>query len=186
MLPEGSVMRRSKTGLSSGWCVSAVFALLVPALCAGKGRIDRIDVTESGTRILSIEGPSAREFTIWSGPGTLVTTAGTSSMSTSSGDFADWIEGNVAPPVGLPVFNIFFLCEACEPARSDSWRCYGVRYAMGASGQGGFIQIPASDDQQFPLNVQTIYRGVEGQWFRASPKWEKLVRPAIEQARDKP
>jgi hypothetical protein len=177
-------MRYAKSGISSAWYVSAAIALLMPAPGAAKSAIERIEVTEGGVRVVSIDGPTAREFTIWSGPGTLTGLAEKAVMSTSSGDLAQWVAGAVAPPNGLPVFNIFFFCEACEPARSDTWRCYGVRYAMGANGQGGFIQIPASGDEQFSLNVQTIFRGVEGQWFRASPKWEKLIRPAIERARN--
>jgi hypothetical protein len=30
------------------------------------------------------------------------------------------------------------------------------------------------------LNVAIIYRGVEGNWFRALPRWENLARPLIE------
>jgi hypothetical protein len=178
-------MRRVQSGISSGWYFSAAFALLMPAVGAAKSHIESIEVTEGETRVVSIDGPTAREFTIWSGPGTLTGLGEKAVMSTSAGDLAQWVAGAVTPPNGLPVFNIFFLCEACEPARSDTWRCYGVRYAMGAHGRGGFIQIPASGDKQFSLNVQTIFRGVEGQWFRASPKWEKLIRPTIERARNK-
>jgi hypothetical protein len=171
-------MKRTKSGHSSGWYLSAAIALLAPSLGVAKSHVERIDVTWGDTPLLSIEGPTAREFTIWSGP--LTTTP------TTSHDFADWPAGAVPPPDSLPVFDIFFLCEACEPARRDTWRCYGVRYAMGAAGQGGFILIPASDDKRFSLNVQTIFHGVEGRWFRSSAKWEKLIRPAIEKARAAP
>jgi hypothetical protein len=175
-------MQRAISGKATGWYLSAAFALLVPALCAAKSEIARIEVAEDGANVVSIGGTTARDFTIWSGHGTLMTSGGVSTMPTSSRDFAQWVAGAVVPPRGLPTFIVSFLCEACEPARADTWRCYGVRCAMGAHGEGGFIQIPASDDEQFPLNVQTIYRGVEGQWFRASPKWEKLIRPVIENA----
>lgn len=177
-------MRRARSENLIGWYLSAAAALLLPVLAAAKSPIERIEVAEGEKRVLSIDGVTAREFTLWSGPGTK--SGGTTTIAANSHDFADWMRGAVAPPNGLPVFDIFFFCEACEPARRDTWRCYGVRYAMNADGQGGFIQIPASDDERFALNVQTIYRGVEGQWFRASPKWEKLIRPAIESARRKP
>ena len=45
-----------------------------------------------------------------------------------------------------------------------------------------FIQIPAANDKDFKGNTQSIYRGVEGSWFRASARWEALVRPRIDEA----
>ena len=63
----------------------------------------------------------------------------------------------------------------------SSHLCYGVRYAISQDGQG-YIQIPAAGDKDFKGNTQSIYRGVEGSWFRASARWEALVRPRIDEA----
>ena len=72
-----------------------------------------------------------------------------------------------------------------HPAREagPSHLCYGVRYAIARDGEG-FIQIPAAtdNDRDFRGNIQSIYRGVEGSWFRASARWEALVRPRIDEA----
>ena len=168
-----------------GWLFAAfvVLPILLPARVEAKSPIGRIEVAEGEARIVSIDGPTARAFTLWSGPGTGNEKPVKASLNDADDDFAQWSGGAVVPPVGLRTFDITFLCEACEPARKDLWRCYGVRYAMGSESQGGFIQIPGPDDENFPLNVRTLFRGVEGQWYRASPNWEKWVRPAILKAR---
>ena len=36
--------------------------------------------------------------------------------------------------------------------------------------------------KDFKGNTQSIYRGVEGSWFRSSTRWEELVRPRIDEA----
>jgi hypothetical protein len=155
---------------------------LASGVCAAKSHVTRIEVLRGKAPLVSIEAPVAGEFTIWSGPGTGGTAGDETGNPRSDGDIADWRQGAVqAPPKG-PVYKVMFLCEACEPAREDAWRCYGVRYAPGGNGAPGLIQIPEAGDPDFPLNLQTIYRGVEGQWFRASAKWEELVRARIQGA----
>jgi hypothetical protein len=145
---------------------------------AARSHVTRIDVSRDKIALVQIEGADASAFTIWGGPGTEVEAG----AEDAAADIADWQGGSVAAPGGGPVYEVMFLCEACEPARKDSWRCYGVRYAPGRDGAPGLIQIPAPGDPAFPGNLKTIYRGVEGQWFRASAKWEQVVRARIQQA----
>jgi hypothetical protein len=57
-----------------------------------------------------------------------------------------------------------------------------VRYAIDPVSQQGYIQIPPERDKDFPGNTRTIYRGVEGSWYRSSQRWEELVRPRINEA----
>jgi len=168
--------------LKSALAILLGASLLGPGVCAAKSQVTRIEVVLDKAALVSIEAPVAGEFTIWSGPGTGVTAGGATRIEFSDGDIADWQHGAVAAPAGGPVYHVTFLCEACEPARKDAWRCYGVRYAPGAGGAPGLIQIPEAGDPAFPLNLKTIYRGVEGQWFRASPKWEAIVRGRIHAA----
>ena len=174
-------MLRSIPAVTNGrYLKAAVVLLLCASLCAAKSQITRIEVFRDGAQLLGIEGPATGGLNFWSGPGTGGAEAG---MSSHSNDIADWKHGAVAPPAdGVPVYKVVFLCEACEPARKDAWRCYGVRYAPGARRAPGLIQVPAAGDAEFPLNVQTIFRGIEGQWFHASAKWEEIVGAAIEDA----
>lgn len=165
---------------TNDWYLKIALLLLLGAgVCSAKSQVTRIEVIQGKAPLVSIEAPVAGEFTIWSGPGTGVTAGGETQVSYSDGDIADWKLGAVEAPSSGPIYDVAFLCEACEPARKEAWRCYGVRYAPGPRGQPGLIQIPAAHDPDFPLNLKTIYRGVEGQWFRASPKWEALVRGRI-------
>lgn len=181
------MLRQKSTFTNDRYLKSALAILLAGSLLgadvsAAKSQVTRIEVLQGKAPLLSIGAPAAGEFTIWTGPGTGVTVSGETQVAYSDGDIADWKHGAVAAPTGGPVYDVAFLCEACEPARKEAWRCYGVRYAPGARGEPGLIQIPAADDADFPLNLKTIYRGVEGQWFRASPKWEALVRGRIQGA----
>jgi hypothetical protein len=78
----------------------------------------------------------------------------------------------------------FFCAAQLEPGAppaevTPSHQCYGVRYAIDPDTQQGYIQIPPAHDKDFPYNTETIYRGVEGRWYRASARWEELVRPRI-------
>jgi hypothetical protein len=166
--------------LSLGLLLVLTFAM---GICHAKSKTERIEVSRGKAPLVNIEGADADQITIWSGTGTTMTAAdGTRRTPTSDRDFADWTAGAVEAPREVQTFNVSFYCKACEPARSDTWRCYSVRYAPGRNGERGYIQIPPAGDDDYEINVRTIYRGVEGQWFRASERWEALVRPRIEAA----
>lgn len=52
-----------------------------------------------------------------------------------------------------------------------------------AAAKSETIKIEVIDSElNQPIEVvdPAIYRGVEGQWFNATPEWENLVRPTIE------
>jgi hypothetical protein len=187
-------MRRSRCGRSIGRADTSNFQgansvrslLLVVVLAAlpitgvSKGNTVRIEIHEGNRAVLTLSGPeSAGQFTIWSGPGT------SSGARTSSGDFADWGAGIVGPPADPDVYQVRFFCTTPKwlvPERGAEFQCYGVRYAIDRKSGQGYVQIPARHDAEFPRNTQSIYHGVEGNWYRSTERWEKLVRPAIEQA----
>ena len=161
--------------------------LVLPALGLAKGQTARIEILHGKKPFLTLSGAdTAGQFSIWSGPGTGGWTAEDSSGSapTSHRDFADWKAGVVQLPRDSKVYKVRFYCADKDvPAREDapSHLCYGVRYAISGDGTG-FIQIPAATDMDFKGNTQSIYRGVEGSWFRSSDLWEALVRPRIDEA----
>jgi hypothetical protein len=155
--------------------------------CLAKSRTERIEVSRDKVAVATIDGSPAERITIWSGPGTRMTLAdGTSHMTVTEQDFADWKGGAVDAPRDRPVYSIKFFCKACEPARRDTWRCYGVRYAPGRDGERGYIQIPRPGDEEYELNVRTIYRGVEGRWYRATESWDALMRAHLAPERAAP
>jgi hypothetical protein len=156
-------------------------------LAFAKGETTRIEIARGKWPIVTLSGPAtAGQFTIWSGPGTSAGAPGEpGQMSTSSRDFADWRAGAVEPPPDLATFKVRFFCAAVQdpPAVvTPSHQCYGVRYAIDPETRQGYIQIPPERDKDFPLNTQSIYRGVEGSWYRAAARWEMLVRPQLEAA----
>jgi hypothetical protein len=169
--------------------IALLFAALLslPVIGNAKGETVRIEITQGSRSVLVLAGPqSAGQFTIWSGPGTSWSTPdGRSGMSTSPRDYADWAAGAVDPPGKLTVYQVRFHCA------TPKWRaaelgstqlCYGVRYAVDSKTGQGYFQIPPQDDKEFPFGDQKIARGVEGSWYRASARWEELVRPAIDQS----
>jgi hypothetical protein len=158
-------------------------ALLLPSLAGAKGSNTRIEVTQDGAPLASItDGNILNKLTFWSGPGTTMQPAGQPArMSTSTADIADWMAGPVPPPVETRVYEVSFFF-AVRPHNGAGERSYTVRYVPAAAGPG-FIQIPGKDSPHYRSNVSLIIRGVEGNWYRASARWEELVRPAIDQAR---
>jgi hypothetical protein len=168
-----------------------LFAALLafPMLLPAKGETTRIEIARGRHAVVTLEGPAqAGRFHIWTGPGTFMASAdGTPIEAPTEHDFADWAAGPVEPPRGLEVFSVRFYCAARgERTRESlpSHQCYGVRYAYDRAGLRGYIQIPKAKDREFPLNTQSIYRGVEGSWYRASQGWEEVVGTALAARRE--
>lgn len=167
--------------------VAALLALpAVPHIAAAKGETARIEVGKGRRTLVTLGEESAGQFTIWSGPGTSAGPAGQPGVETvPERDFADWRAGAVEPPRRLRVYQVRFYCAALGETPKESVpssQCYGVRYGVDRDSGQGYIQIPPEGDRDFPGNTRTIYRGVEGRWFRASARWEELVRPRLDAA----
>jgi hypothetical protein len=63
-----------------------------------------------------------------------------------------------------------------EPPRSS-----GRRLVVQAGGvMKGFVFIPGRGGARFTLNTRSIYRGVEGQWFRDG-QWHRVVNESLAQ-----
>ena len=165
--------------------VACAALLAVPVLGLAKSETVRIEVLHGKQALVVLSGAqTAGQFTIWSGPGTGTTAAdGTVSTPAHPGDIADWAAGIVQPPRDARVYKVLFYCaDPAAPARDGvpMRQCYGVRYAIADDG-AAFIQIPELRDEEFGGDTQSIYRGVEGSWFRASRLWATLVRPRLEE-----
>jgi hypothetical protein len=144
----------------------------------------RIEVGNEKRAIVVLTGPeSAGQFMVWSGLGTSATNADGLTAPTGDYDFADWAAGPIEAPQGLAVYSVRFYCAADAPGHESipSNQCYGVRYAV-APGQRGYIQIPDALDPEFPKNMSSIARGVEGKWYWATEQWDEAVRPRLSAA----
>lgn len=153
--------------------LTAIAALMIaPIQLSAKGDTVRITITGGDlTARIEITDPAvASRFEIWSGPGT--------SSNEAQGLNVDWSQGVVKRPKGLQIYQVSFITK-----RRDSGT-YVVRYAIDASTNRGYVYLPGKADAGYQDNVWLIYRGVEGNWFRAWSEWEKLAHPLIAKARN--
>jgi hypothetical protein len=58
-----------------------------------------------------------------------------------------------------------------------------VFYEYDPANDQGYIYLPGKTDEWYRLNVGTIFRGVEGNWFFARDAWERIARPLITRAK---
>ncbi|HET7812490.1 MAG TPA: hypothetical protein VFL16_18105 [Steroidobacteraceae bacterium] len=161
--------------------------LALAGTASAKGAITQIEIARGKHPLVTLADPDGvADFTIWSGPGTQITAAdGTVSTPVHPGDIADWAAGAVQAPRKATTYKVRFYCAATDapPAPGATrYQCYGVRYAIDAKSGAGYIQIPPADDAEFPGNTQSMLRGGEGQWYRASALWEQRVHPRIDAA----
>jgi len=166
---------------------AVLFSLVVPALWA-KGDMVLIEV--KGAKLptpISITDPKIQDFTPWAGPG-----VNGARVPNAEGFIVDWHAGIVSsqaaqPASGLQHYDVSFY-EGCRTG-NDS-RClaekpslvYVVSYDYDPSAPRGFVYLPGKGDPSYYLNMGTIARWVEGNWFLAAKPWEEFIRPVIEKA----
>ena len=168
------------------WILAMLFSLVVPALWA-KGDMVLIEV-ESATMptLIRITDPKIQDFTPWAGPG-----VNGGRVPNAEGFIVDWHAGIVSqqaaqPAPGLQHYEISFY-EGCR-TRND-WctekeprLVYVVSYDYDPASPRGFVYLPGRRDPLYYLNMGTISRWVEGNWFLASNSWEQFIRPVIAKA----
>lgn len=167
-------MKRSVTAL-----LTLLFTLPMPA--SAKGPTVKIEISGSTlTAPLEITDASiVRQFSVYTGPGAGGATS--SDSANQEGAFIDWPKGMLAErPKGMQSYDVKFYCARAR-APHDVHIGYTVTYAYDHSRKGGYIYLPGPRDERAKLNT-AVYHGVEGNWFRASSEWERLVRPLVEKA----
>jgi hypothetical protein len=60
---------------------------------------------------------------------------------------------------------------------------YVVSYEYNPSSRQGYVYLLGKGEKWWRLNVSSILRGVEGNWFSAWSSWENVARPLIEKAK---
>ncbi len=65
----------------------------------------------------------------------------------------------------------------------DERLVYVVIYEYDPANDQGYVYLPGKTDEWYRLNVGTIFRGVEGNWFFARDAWERIARPLITRAK---
>jgi hypothetical protein len=62
---------------------------------------------------------------------------------------------------------------------------YAVSYAFDAVTGEGYVYLPGKNDENYPLNVHTIIRRVEGKSFHSWNKWDGIAQQLIQSRRRK-
>ena len=151
--------------------LNSLLILGVPTPLLAKGKT--VKVTIKGTDLktpIEISDPKILEnFQVWTGPGT--STADRQSL------IIDWSQGPVTePPQSIRRYQVSFHTGPNEQI------VYVVYYAFSPDAEQGYVYVPGESDEWYRLNVRSIWRGVEGKWFRAWSAWERVARPLIEKA----
>jgi len=164
------------------WCVSLLVVLAAPALLPAKGLTTKIVITgpHLATPIEITDPALLRSFAVWAGPGTSV-----NGVEPLDGFVVDWRSGAVAErPAGLQRYEASFYVKYVNRPLEDQadQLAYVIYYERARSGGRGYVYLPGKADAWYRLNTSAIFRGREGQWFRATSEWERIVRPLVAQA----
>jgi hypothetical protein len=113
---------------------------------------------------------------IWSG--NFKIESGVGSPIVSDGSIL-WSQGAVPePPKGLPQYEVSFYGRFPEERLM-----YVLRYLYDPSEKKGYVYLPGKGEDWYDVNIHSIYRGVEGHWFRASDGFCSTVEPLIRKAK---
>lgn len=166
---------------------AAQFGLLVsialPALLCAKGDTVLIEIQGGSLRApIRATDPAIEQFNVWDG----MMGVNGAVLENATGFIIDWHAGIVTkPPARLPQYQVSFYagCRggSNEPgcAGEKPHLAYVVSYDWDPSSGQGFVYLPGSGDPRWQRNVTSIYRSVEGHWFRASDAWDHFVKPLI-------
>jgi hypothetical protein len=146
--------------------LNSLLILNVPAPLQAKGKTVKITIkgADLKTPIEISDTKILENFQVWTGPG-----AGTAERPSL---IIDWPQGPVTkPPEALHRYQVSFHIEQIV---------YVVYYAFSPGAEEGYVYLPGESDEWAGLNVRSIWRGVEGKWFRAWSAWERVARPIIE------
>lgn len=117
-------------------------------------------------------------FNVWAGVGTSSTSSGVTTQG-DRGFIIDWPRGAVTErPKGLTRYQVSFHAKL-----PDERLVYVVIYEYDPANDQGYVYLPGKTDEWYQLNVGTIFRGVEGNWFFARDAWERIARPLITRAK---
>lgn len=172
------------------WIPAMLLCLVVQAVWA-KGDMVLIEVKGATLPTsIRITDPKIEAFTPWAGPG-----VNGSRVPNAEGFIIDWHAGVLSqhgaqqgaqPGRGPRHYEVSFY-EGCR-TRND-WctekeprLVYVVFYDYDPASPRGFVYLPGKGDPSYQLNMGTIARWVEGNWFLAADSWEQFIRPVIEKA----
>src|SRR3979411_535707 len=147
--------------------------LSLPLFLAAKGPTLKITIKGAAiARPIEITDPNIlAQFNVWEGAGVQV-----NNVPQDHGFIINWGKGVVAePPNGLRRYEVSFHVMHQGPS------VYIVSYAYDPATDQGCVYLPGGGES-YNTNTFLIYRGIEGNWFRATSEWTNAVTPLIEKA----
>ena len=144
---------------------TSIFLLTILAgFASAKGPTTRIEVKSAGlSRPIEITDPEVLAgFNVWAGPGT--------SSDEPQSLIVDWKKGIVAEPRYEVSFSAKFPAERVV---------YVVTYCYDAAAGRGYVYLPGKGEPRYSVNVSSILRFNEGNWFVAWARWDKVIRPRL-------
>jgi hypothetical protein len=167
--------------------LTVLLSLAVSAPLSAKGEMVLIEVTGANLPTpIRITDPKIEAFSLWAGPG-----VNGARVPNAEGFIVDWRAGVLSPRAaqltrGVQHYEISFY-EGCRT--SNDWctqkqprMVYVVSYDYDPASPRGFVYLPGKGDASYQLNIGTIWRRVEGNWFFATASWEEFIRPVIDKA----
>lgn len=153
--------------------------LWATALVFAKGATTKIAITGGGLQSpVEISDPDVlKNFNVWSGPGTFG-----NGVEGTEGFIVDWASGTVTDrPNELRTFELsFYVRYANRPfSEQTDQLAYIVSYAVDPVTGQGYVYLPGKSDEPYRVNTKAIYRGREGNWFRASAAWQAAFRNIV-------
>ena len=163
--------------LSAAFCLLVIFS--ATALVFAKGSTTKITITGGGLeRAVEISDPEVlKDFNVWSGPGTFA-----NDVEGTEGFIVDWASGPATDRAnGLRTFELsFYVRYANRPFNEQPDQlAYVVSYAVDPTTGQGYVYLPGKSDEPYRLNVTAIYRGHEGNWFRANAAWQAAFKNVV-------
>src|SRR5258705_5260768 len=162
---------------SAAFCLLLIFSVTVVVFA--KGITTKITITGAGLQPpVEISDPQVlKNFNVWSGPGTFA-----NGVEGTEGFIIDWASGSVTDrPNGLRTFELSFYVRYPNRPFSEQTDqlAYIVSYAVDSVTGQGYVYLPGKSDEPYRLNTKAIYRGREGNWFRANAAWQAAFRNVV-------
>jgi len=129
----------------------------------------KISIAGAGSAI-EITDPAISSFNPYAGPGVIV-----NGSEETIGFIVNWPAGTVAaPPGNLPRYDLGFYVGYPE-----NGLVYLVKYVFDPSNSQGYVYLLGPSDEQYKLNRMIRGHGLEGNWLRATPAWQKFIQPLL-------
>lgn len=161
-----------------GLCI-VFFLCMFADFASAKAQISRITLEGDSLRApIEIHDTQAlSRFNPWRGRG-----AWSEGVEQTRGFIIDWASEASSPAKdAAKPFKVKFYASH-SPADPEKL-AYSVTYFYVASdGAREAVYLPGKGDSEYSTNAASIFRGVEGRWFRPTSEWQSAIRPLIRQA----